>query len=203
MSPLPCPDPLQSPLAGRDHRCLGHLALRGPQIHVHERVGRGAAGRQSGQTGVSTGVRVSVNRVAVVGLVAVAVRVRGSDCVRSVKVLRSSQTRPSVPHQHRHGHPPGRRRCVMVMVTRQFQGLVLPLPLTLVPPVLEPDLDLRGGELQGAGEVLPLRRGQVTLLLEAPLQLEHLSLGEEDAGLSTGSLLLHGGFVCVLILTVS
>lgn len=92
---------------------------------------------------------------------------------------------------------------MVMMVTRQFQGLVLPLPLTFVPPVLEPDLDLCGGELQGAGEVLPLRGGQVALLLETPLQLEHLSLGEEDAGLSAGSLLLHGGFVCVLILTVA
>lgn len=92
---------------------------------------------------------------------------------------------------------------MVMVVTRQFQGLVLPLPLAFVPPVLEPDLDLRGGELEGAGEVLPLRGGQVALLLETPLQLEHLGLGEEHAGFSAGSLLLHGGFVCVRILTVA
>lgn len=90
---------------------------------------------------------------------------------------------------------------VVVMVTSQFQGLILPLPFTFVPPILEPNLDLRGGELQGAGEVLPLRGRQVTLLLEAPLQLEHLSLGEEYAGFSAGPLLLHGGLVQVRILT--
>lgn len=90
---------------------------------------------------------------------------------------------------------------MVMMVTSQFQGLILPLPLTFVPPVLEPDLDLCRGELQHAGEVLPLRGRQVTLLLEATLQLEHLSLREEDAGFSAGPLLLHGGFVQVLILT--
>lgn len=90
---------------------------------------------------------------------------------------------------------------MVVMVTSQFQGLILPLPLTFVPPVLEPDLDLCGGELQGAGEVLPLRGRQVTLLLEAPLQLEHLSLGEEDAGFSAGPLLLYSGSVRLLIPT--
>lgn len=90
---------------------------------------------------------------------------------------------------------------MVMMVASHFQGLILPLPLTFVPPVLEPDLDLCGGELQGAGEVLPLRGRQVTLLLEAPFQLEHLSLGEEDTRFSAGPLLLHGGFVQVLIIT--
>lgn len=92
---------------------------------------------------------------------------------------------------------------VMVMVAGQLQSLVLPLPFALVPPVLEPDLDLRGGELEGGGEVLPLRRGQVALLLEAPLQLEHLGLGEEDARFPAGPLLLGGGLLQVGILAVS
>lgn len=82
-----------------------------------------------------------------------------------------------------------------MVMARQLQRLVLPLPLALVPPVLEPDLDLCRGELQGRGEVLSLRGGQVALLLEAPLQLEHLGLGEEDARFSAGPLLLVGGFL--------
>lgn len=91
----------------------------------------------------------------------------------------------------------------VMVVPGQLQSLVLPLPLALVPPVLEPDLDLRGGELEGRGEVLPFRGGQVALLLEAPLQLEHLGLGEEDARFPAGPLLLAGGLLQVGILTVS
>ena len=92
---------------------------------------------------------------------------------------------------------------VMVVVTRHLQSLVLPLPFAFVPPVLEPDLDLSGGEFEGAGQVLSLRGRQVTLLLEAPLQLEHLSLREEDAGFPPGPLLLGGRFVRVRILAVT
>jgi len=80
---------------------------------------------------------------------------------------------------------------VVMVVARHLQALVLPLPLALVAAVLEPDLHLRGGELEAGGEVLPLRGGQVALLLEAPLQLEHLRLGEEDAGLPPAPLLLR------------
>lgn len=119
--------------------------------------------------------------------------------------MRTSQTRPSVPDQHGHCHPPG-RWCVVVVVmvvAGQFQSLVLPLPLALVPPVLEPDLYLRGGELEGGGQVLALRGGQVALLLEAPLQLEHLGLGEEDARLPAGPLLLGDGLLQIGILAVS
>ncbi|TNN37005.1 hypothetical protein EYF80_052835 [Liparis tanakae] len=95
---------------------------------------------------------------------------------------------------HRHGDAPGRRRRVLLLLLRaprrRLQGLVLPLPLALVAAVLEPDLHLVGGELQGAGQVLALRRGQVALLLEAPLQLEHLRLGEEDPRPAAAALLL-------------
>lgn len=208
---LPGPDALQCPLAGRHHRSLRRLALRlraqVSQIHVHKSIGCGVTGLQRRQTGVR--VRVGVHRVAVtVGLVAVvAVRARRSDRVGRVIVLRASQTRPPVPDQHRDSHPSGRWWrmvvVVMVMVAGQLQSLVLPLPFALVPPVLEPDLDLRGGELEGGGEVLPLRRGQVALLLEAPLQLEHLGLGEEDARFPAGPLLLGGGLLQVGILAVS
>lgn len=92
---------------------------------------------------------------------------------------------------------------MVVMMTRNLQGLVLPLPLAFVPPVLEPDLDLGRGELKGAGQVLSLRGGQVTLLLEAPLQLKHLSLGKEDARFPSGPLLLGGRLLRVWILTLT
>lgn len=57
------------------------------------------------------------------------------------------------------------------------------MALAFVPPVLKPDFDLRGGEFEEVGQVLSLRGGQVALLSEAPLQLGHLGLGEEDPGL--------------------
>lgn len=89
----------------------------------------------------------------------------------------SRQTRLSVPHQDRHGHPPGRRQ------RHHLQALVLPLTFALVPPVLEPDFHLGGGEFEHAGQVVSLRGGQVPLLFEATLQLVHLRLGEEYPGL--------------------
>lgn len=62
------------------------------------------------------------------------------------------------------------------------------LPLALVPPVLEPDLDLSGRQLQHLGHLLALGGRQVLLLLEAALQLVDLGLGKEDAGLSLRTL---------------
>lgn len=56
------------------------------------------------------------------------------------------------------------------------RGLHTPHPLVLVATVLEPDLDLRGGQLDAVRHVFSLRRRQVALLLEAPLQLVHLRL---------------------------
>lgn len=87
------------------------------------------------------------------------------------------QTRLSVPHQDRHRHPPGRRQ------RHHLQALVLTLPFTFVPPVLEPDFHLGRGEFEHAGQVVSLRSGQVPLLLKATLQLVHLRLREEYAGL--------------------
>lgn len=83
----------------------------------------------------------------------------------------------TVAHQHRHGDAARRAQ------TRRLQRPFLPLPFALVATILEPDLDLRGGEAQRAGQVLPLGRGQVTLLREAPLELAHLHLREEHARL--------------------
>lgn len=84
------------------------------------------------------------------------------------------QARLPVAHQHRYRHPPGRRQ------RHHLQALVLPLPLALVPPVLEPDLHLGRGEFEHPGQVVSLWGGQVPLLFEAALQLVHLRLGEED-----------------------
>lgn len=98
-----------------------------------------------------------------------------------------------IPHQHRHRHSPGRRQ------GHHLQALVLPLPLALVPSVLEPDLHLGRGEFEHSGQVVPLRSGQVPLLLEAALQLVHLRLGEEDPRLSAspglGSVRILGFYV--------
>ena len=53
-------------------------------------------------------------------------------------------------------------------------GLLLGEPLVLVAVVLEPDLDLRRGQVDEAGEVLPLGGREVLLRLEASLQLVDL-----------------------------
>ena len=55
-------------------------------------------------------------------------------------------------------------------------GLLLGEPLVLVAVVLEPDLDLRRGQVDEAGQVLPLGRGEVLLRLEASLQLVDLHI---------------------------
>lgn len=92
--------------------------------------------------------------------------------------MRSCAAEPPVAHQHRHRHSPHLKR-----EPGKLQRPVLLLALALVPPILEPDFDLRGGEFEDVGQVISLRRGQVALLSEAPLQLGHLGLGEENPGL--------------------
>lgn len=92
--------------------------------------------------------------------------------------MRSRAAEPPVAHQHRHRHSARLER-----EPGELQRPVLLLALALVPPILEPDLDLRGGEFEDVGQVISLRRGQVALLSEAPLQLGHLGLGEENPGL--------------------
>lgn len=52
------------------------------------------------------------------------------------------------------------------------------LSLPLVPPVLEPDLDLGLCQVQGRRQPRPLRARQVPLHVERRLQLEHLTPGE-------------------------
>lgn len=57
-----------------------------------------------------------------------------------------------------------------------LEVLVLSLSFAFVAAILEPNLDLRRGELEEARQVFPLRCRQVTLLLEPSLQLVNLSL---------------------------
>lgn len=57
------------------------------------------------------------------------------------------------------------------------------LTLPLVPPVLEPDLHLGLGQVQGRGQPGSLRAGQVPLDVERGLELEHLAPGEHRPGL--------------------
>lgn len=87
----------------------------------------------------------------------------------------------AVPNQHRHRHSP---RCCCYwwcrVAAHQLQGLILPLALAFVPPVLKPYLDLRGGELQRVRQAVSLRGGQVALPGEAALQLRHLAGGEQN-----------------------
>ena len=195
---LPSPDPLQRALAGGDRPLvwLGLGATEAPQVHVHEgRPGGGVGGGQRGEARIraavvviATAVRRVVVRVRRVPVIAV-----GARPVRGVVALCAPQTRLSVPYQDRHRDPSGwwRRSVMVVRLSGQLQGLVLPLPLALVAAVLEPDLHLRGGEFEAGGQVLSLRGRQVALLLEASLQLEHLGLGEQHSGLPPGPLLLH------------
>lgn len=194
---LPGPDPLQRALTRCDRCPLVCLSLWGAaeaahvsQVHVHEGVG-GAGGRKGGDTGVGAAVvgviRRAVVRVGRVSVIAVRIgSVRSSS--RGGIALRSSQTWLPIPNQHRHGHAPRRRR---MMLPRRFQRLVLPLPFALVAAVLKPDLHLVRSEFEGGRQVLSLRGGQVALLLEAPLQLEDLRLGEKHSGSPPAPLLLH------------
>ena len=62
-------------------------------------------------------------------------------------------------------------------------------PLRLGPPVLEPDLDLRLGELERGGELGPLGDAQVLLGPELFLQGGELLCGEGGAGLAVGLVL--------------
>lgn len=197
---LPGPDPLQGALAGCDRCPLVCLGLWGAaeaaytsQVHVHE--GVGGVGRRKGRdacvraavVGVVSGAVVCICRWVSVITVRVG-SVRGSS--RGV-ALRTAQTRLPISDQHRYGDAPGRGR---VVLPRRLQRFVLPLPLALVAAVLEPDLHLVRGEFEGGRQVLPLRGGQVALLLEAPLQLEDLRLGEEHPGSPPAPLLLHRPF---------
>ena len=54
--------------------------------------------------------------------------------------------------------------------------LVLLKALHLVPLVLEPDLHLLRSKVEHLRELITLGRGEVSLLFESSLQLEHLRL---------------------------
>lgn len=80
-----------------------------------------------------------------------------------------------VPDQHLHRHFLRRRG------RRQQIGGHL-TSLGFVPSILEPDLDLGLGEFKGGREVCALRSGEITLVVEAALELEHLRVGERGPG---------------------
>lgn len=96
---------------------------------------------------------------------------------------------PVVPDQHFHGHFLRRRR------RGQQIGRHL-TPLSFVASVLEPDLDLRLGEFERGREVRALRSGEIALVIEAPLELEHLRVRERGAG----TLLPLLGLIAALLL---
>ena len=77
---------------------------------------------------------------------------------------------------------------------RQLQLLQLGLlqSLGLGPEVLKPDLDLRLGETQAAGECGALGDGQVLLLTEPTLQRQQLRGGEGRPRLAVGLVLAQG-----------
>ena len=87
----------------------------------------------------------------------------------------------TVFYQHRHSHPLGGGRghfTVLILLVLVFLWL-----LRLIAMILEPDFHLCGAQAYHRGQVLPLRGGQVLLLLEPPLQLVDLRLREQDAPL--------------------
>lgn len=99
------------------------------------------------------------------------------DPIRSQVGLGPLKARLAISDQHRNSHSTWWQ-----WVGGHLQGSILPLPLAFVAPVLEPDFHLGGGELEHVGQVFPFQCREVFLLLESPLQLQHLSLGEQNAG---------------------
>lgn len=102
--------------------------------------------------------------------------------------MAAALARLPVLHQHRHGHPPRGLLLLLagaaVLLHLLLGHLVFRLPLHLIPVILKPDFHLGWSEVDHTCQVLPLRRRQVFLLLEASLQLVDLRLGEQHASLS-------------------
>lgn len=81
----------------------------------------------------------------------------------------------AVPDQNWDSHAPGRLHGL------KLQRFILSLAFTLVAPVLEPNLYLRGCQLEQGRHLFTLWGGQVALLLEPPFQLVHLRLRKENS----------------------
>lgn len=118
-------------------------------------------------------------------------RSRGRDAI-GAQLGAIAQARLPVPHQHWDSHPTGRGQggwmmrmggVAMQQARMSLVALLVLGPLRLVAMVLEPDLHLRWGQSNQAGQVLPLRRTEVPLLAEPSLQLVGLSLREEHSAL--------------------
>ena len=120
-----------------------------------------------------------------------------------VQALRGVLLGPGGGRLGRHGHrppshPAGRALLQLGQLgqllvghgARDLGGLhvrfhLLQVPLELGAPVLEPGDDLRVGQPQLLGDLVPVRRAQVLLVQEALLQLVDLVVGERRARLPT------------------
>lgn len=77
---------------------------------------------------------------------------------------------------------------MVMMMTSHLQAFVLTLALAFVSSILKPDFDLGGREFQSVRQMFSLGSGEISLLLEAPLELENLRLREKNPRLPPGSL---------------
>lgn len=117
---------------------------------------------------------------------------------------RGGHASPPVSDQNRDGHSAG--RCQRLMMLQILHDVFLvPGPFGLVAVILEPDLDLRRGQVDDVGQMLPFGGRQVALLAESTLQFVSLSFGEEDASLAfliTQALLLLLLLMLLLLMVV-
>jgi hypothetical protein len=92
------------------------------------------------------------------------------------------------------------------MMLQILDVFLVPGPFGLVAVILEPDLDLRRGQVDEVGQMLPFGGRQVALLAESTLQFVSLSFGEEDASLAfliTQALLLLMLLLLVVVVVVA
>jgi hypothetical protein len=91
------------------------------------------------------------------------------------------------------------------MMLQILDVFLVPGPFGLVAVILEPDLDLRRGQVDEVGQMLTFGGRQVALLAESTLQFVSLSFGEEDASLAfliTQALLLLPMLMLMLLVVV-
>lgn len=117
---------------------------------------------------------------------------------------RGGHASPPVSDQNWDGHSAGRcHRLMMLQIL--LDVFLVPGPFGLVAVILEPDLDLRRGQVDEVGQMLPFGGRQVALLAESTLQFVSLSFGEEDASLAfliTQALLLPMLLLLMLMVVV-
>lgn len=117
---------------------------------------------------------------------------------------RGGHASPPVSDQNWDGHSAGRcHRLMMLQIL--LDVFLVPGPFGLVAVILEPDLDLRRGQVDEVGQMLPFGGRQVALLAESTLQFVSLSFGEEDASLAfliTQALLLLPMLLLLMLMVV-